>query len=362
MPSGIPYKSAALRIEELTFFRFIAAAIVVVFHFGRDATGLTGALASGPAMVTFFFVLSGFVMGVSYFDREVGKRAYWMARIARIVPIYMVALFLTVLALMLRGDDLNAVPLFLNLTLLQAWFPPHPLSLNYPGWSLSVEMFFYFSFPYLLFAIKKYRLSAMTTTAVAFTVWGLTQIVTAAAVSGGYYGGFPSFSHDLIFYFPPAHLCSFLLGISGAMWALKNKTRTENAFVSVLLVAVPLLLIAAVLDNKETVAAYFGMGWPVATSFFAPLFLLFILGVAKCRSGILAILAGRPFVLLGEASYSLYILQLPMHLFYTQYLSGFFNLRPLHDFMLFFALLTATSVIALIVIEKPANRWIRNKS
>lgn len=48
-----------MKIEELTFFRFIAASVVVVFHFGRDATGFSGILVSGPQMVTFFLFCPG---------------------------------------------------------------------------------------------------------------------------------------------------------------------------------------------------------------------------------------------------------------------------------------------------------------
>ena len=31
-----------MRIESLTFFRFMAAAIVVIFHYGTSSTGLSG--------------------------------------------------------------------------------------------------------------------------------------------------------------------------------------------------------------------------------------------------------------------------------------------------------------------------------
>ncbi|MBT3880231.1 MAG: hypothetical protein HON76_21990 [Candidatus Scalindua sp.] len=59
-----------MRVEILTFFRFIAAVIVVIFHFGRDATGFSGVLIAGPQMVTFFLVLSGFVMTLSYLNKK----------------------------------------------------------------------------------------------------------------------------------------------------------------------------------------------------------------------------------------------------------------------------------------------------
>ena len=77
------------RIESLTFLRFVAAFIVVVFHFGRS-TGLAQiarpAIISGPQMVTFFFVLSGFVLMVAYYPRNVTSATFYLARFARIAP------------------------------------------------------------------------------------------------------------------------------------------------------------------------------------------------------------------------------------------------------------------------------------
>jgi peptidoglycan/LPS O-acetylase OafA/YrhL len=48
-------EQSGVRIESLTFFRFIAALVVIIFHFGKEATGFSGALVAGPQMVTFFF-------------------------------------------------------------------------------------------------------------------------------------------------------------------------------------------------------------------------------------------------------------------------------------------------------------------
>lgn len=57
-----------MRVESLTFFRFIAAFIVVIFHFGTGTwfTKIFGRfVTAGPQMVSFFFVLSGFIMLLS---------------------------------------------------------------------------------------------------------------------------------------------------------------------------------------------------------------------------------------------------------------------------------------------------------
>jgi peptidoglycan/LPS O-acetylase OafA/YrhL len=47
-----------MRVEALTFFRFFAAMIVVIYHYGQN-TKLAGMfypfITSGPQMVTFFY-------------------------------------------------------------------------------------------------------------------------------------------------------------------------------------------------------------------------------------------------------------------------------------------------------------------
>jgi peptidoglycan/LPS O-acetylase OafA/YrhL len=58
-----------MRIEALTFFRFLAASTVVIFHFGIPTFGANNFTVSGPKMVTFLFVLSGFVMGLAYLKK-----------------------------------------------------------------------------------------------------------------------------------------------------------------------------------------------------------------------------------------------------------------------------------------------------
>jgi len=64
-----PSRLKPTRIQALTFIRFFAAFVVVVFHYGRESrlAQLSFPLMEcGPEMVTFFFVLSGFVLMVAY--------------------------------------------------------------------------------------------------------------------------------------------------------------------------------------------------------------------------------------------------------------------------------------------------------
>lgn len=346
-----------MRVEELTFFRFLAAAIVVIFHYGRDATGLSGVLTSGPEMVTFFFVLSGFVMGVSYLKKDVLIGVFLWARVSRIMPVYLLALGIVVIQYIVINKDIDFTSLLLNLTLLQSWVSPHPLSLNYPGWSLSVEAFFYILFPFILYLIKRFSLTSISIVLSALVIWAVTHIITTVVLSNDSFSGFPSYAHDKIYYFPLTHLCSFLFGIAGAAWILEVKNSTHK--LNFILVCVVFSIILIILNNKGLIMNQLEVKLAFGSSLLSPLFLAFIVSIALCRSKIMTIFSIYPLVLLGESSYSLYILQEPVHFIYTKYISGVFSLEASVDFYIFFIFLILISISTFVFFEKPANKLLR---
>lgn len=64
------------RIDQLTFIRFIASLLVVIFHFGRNIPPfnydiLKSFFDRGNISVSFFFILSGFVMVVAYGNKGI---------------------------------------------------------------------------------------------------------------------------------------------------------------------------------------------------------------------------------------------------------------------------------------------------
>ena len=348
-----------MRIEPLTFLRFVAALVVVIFHFGKDATGLTGFLVSGPQMVTFFFVLSGFVMAIAYGNKpRVALWPFLWARVARILPVYWVALGLVVLSYLVRGKDVDAAALGLNLTLLQSWVPPFPTSLNSPGWSLSVEMFFYGVLPALLLFFNRLRCKPKVLAAWVVVFWLGTQVVLSTLltrIANGHDGSL----HDLVYYFPPSHLCSFAMGLAGGL-IFRDREWSRSSGLGALLVSLAAgSLVVYCLDHPERVEAVVGHPLAFASSFYAPLFLVLILGVSASRWAWSDCLSWKPLVLLGEASYSLYILQVPIYQLYTKLLAGRLGLEPLANFIAYIAVLIAASVVSYLWFEKPVNRFLR---
>ncbi len=275
------------------------------------------------------------------------------------MPVYLLALGLILLINHLVGGKINKLSLVLNIFLLQSWFSPHPLSINFPGWSLSVEAFFYLMFPFVVHIIKEKHLSVNTITVASLVMWFVTQVITTGMLSGGLYGGYPSFTHDLIFYFPPIHFCSFILGVSGAMWIVEKKQAIENEAFSFVCVVITGGLIILLLNNQAELSAFTGLVLPFGSSFLAPIFLVFIVSIARCRSKLIRILRAKPLVLLGEASFSLYILQWPVNQLYEIYVSSIFSLSPLQNFIVFFIFLTLISILTFLLFEKPALKYIR---
>ncbi len=353
----------SVRIEELTFFRFLAAMVVVNFHYGLPkSAGLDeySIFSAGPQMVTFFFVLSGLVMTVAYLPKQTSLSRYWWTRFARIAPVYLAALTVVIIAFSRQGKPLDPMAIFLNFTFLQAWVPDYPLSLNYPGWSISVEAFFYFSFPILIYAIKKWQLPWLSTLKIAIATWAITMLATSSyyATAHAASPGSPAFekAHDLVHYLPLAHLNSFLFGIAGGQFVLARGKIIENQLFSTLAFMAVIAMIALLFEYQRAIfELVFGEALLFNTSIFAPIFFILILIVSISRSRIFSLFAWKPFVVLGDASYSLYILQYPAAIVFYRIFDN--PLGPkIHEVFPFFAVaLTLMAVFSYFFFERPAK-------
>ena len=76
---------------------------VLAFHNHLDALmdlpgGIRNIIRTGYVSVSLFFVLSGFILAYTYHagreDASLDRRSFWVARVARIYPVYLVGLLL----------------------------------------------------------------------------------------------------------------------------------------------------------------------------------------------------------------------------------------------------------------------------
>ena len=161
-----------LYLSTLTPLRGIAAMLVIIFHSGQMLapladTAVTHLIANGWLWVDFFFVLSGFVLSHVYgskFQQGVTWRqykAYLKARFARVYPLHLVTLFVSVaitLAIHAKataissvfGELLNVRAIPACLLLVQSLHLYVTAPLNTPSWSLSTEWWVYVLFPLIV--------------------------------------------------------------------------------------------------------------------------------------------------------------------------------------------------------------------
>lgn len=345
----------------LTGLRFLAAAIVVIFHFGKDVELVSsvgkGFLTAGPQMVGFFFVLSGFIMAYVYLARpdfRIGE--YFVARFSRIVPVYMLALLS-----LLCFRSFGGWQLVVDVTLLKAWFPQFAAWGNYPGWSISVELFFYTIFPFVLILIKDLKFSAFGFVGAALLFWVFSQLVLGNLYSSDLYKAGGKFGHGLIFYFPLSHLSSFILGLATAyvLLAYRSSLGTTLAVRLCFLGAWgAAYLIYEILNTR--VSTFLGIKILNAAGGLAPLYALFIFSVVVASRGFGWLLANKTSVLLGEASYALYILQLPVFLAFNKFFVGSHLLSGDTAFYLYFLFLVMISILVFMFVERPARDWLNN--
>jgi len=167
-------------IPSLTPLRGIAATLVVFFHFHIFLGPLTApdnfVVSKLYLMVDLFFVLSGFIMAHVYGHKFMGKiqkvdfLKFMKARFARLYPIHIVTfVYLLIWAIYMRSQinflETPAIvqSIFDNsaiigvLTLTQAWGTHMEATWNTASWSISVEWFLYLLFPFLAFLFYKYK-------------------------------------------------------------------------------------------------------------------------------------------------------------------------------------------------------------
>ncbi|MFI8829040.1 acyltransferase family protein [Streptomyces sp. NPDC053431] len=144
--------------------RWAAAFVVFVYHVrnfgyfgGESARIIDWAFGAGATGVSFFFILSGFVLVWSARPRD-SARVFWQRRIARIYPVHLAtAAAALVLAFTLVPGLRPSGPTeaFSNLLLVSSWNPNWWQALNPVSWSLTCEAAFYATFPALYAGLRR---------------------------------------------------------------------------------------------------------------------------------------------------------------------------------------------------------------
>jgi peptidoglycan/LPS O-acetylase OafA/YrhL len=292
-------------IPVLTTLRFPAAFAIVLFHFLAYTPCPRWVWEGFSAGVSFFYVLSGFILYYNYADLT-DRRFFWLARFARIWPVHLFTLVLVFCLLPFYELDGHAsweITLPANVLLLHAWFPFQGSVLSYNGvsWSLSVEAFFYFCFPWVLGFMKT---RGPTLPLVISFVLALV-IVLATTI-------FASSRSMFVWPFNPAtRLFEFVLGMAACRWwmSVRAAPRTIATWsgLEVLSLAVSVGLVIGMpmlvheLDAANPTA--FWLGSEIAALGFAAMIWIFAHQAGAISRG----LSSRACEWFGEVSFALYM-------------------------------------------------------
>jgi len=327
-------------ILPLTGVRFLAAAWVVLYHFGGTFISLCPLLAPlkhvfslGYYAVPFFFLLSGFILSHNYFPNYSLKDhpKFIFYRFARLWPVHVIAFLLAVgYSGWVFGE--NPVQSTVGEVLMvRSWYSPE-LSANYPAWSISAEWFAYLCiFPVVFIAFSRIR-------SIRILLAVLTLLLIGAAYVPSKYilgrGG------DIV----------FLFSAGSALYRIRYLAKSPAPLlfqkVGVLLVALFVLFTGSV----SSLVAFFG-------------FAALIYGLSFERGFLSQILSTKFFVAGGLASYSLYMTHAIVGKVYNLLTLNF----PGHSLLarscllgLFVFGLGGTAVAFYRFIEEPANKALRS--
>lgn len=295
--------------------------MVVALHFWGFEPGYAG--------VGFFFVLSGYVLRLNY--RSFDKADFWWRRFARIYPLHIITLMLTI---PLGWSLFATLP---NVVLMQSWIPVRGIYFagNPPSWSLSNEAFFYALFPFLRVGGKTLLiwaaaiLSIAATWTIAFPSWTMSEGGVVFLLGRSFETPLTEWVFTIL---PPMRLFEFALGMYIA--DLKSVALGLKAEVTAIALAIFSILALPLFPPAFTAAI-----------FFIPASAALVFVFANSSGPVSRLLATKTLVLLGNASFALYMIHLPLGIYLG------------HSFLVVI-LCIGLSMVLFLYFERPLQGWL----
>lgn len=344
----------------LTSLRFWAAYVVAFHHCcmiiienaAPDLAESVPIISKLYLGVDFFFILSGFVLTHVYLEKlkngTLSIRNFYIRRIARIYPAYLLAF--TIALTQLYGFYLAGVTpapeppltmqsLFVYLMCFHAWWDFGLISINGPSWSISAEWFAYLLFPVLLVIMSRLslRMNALLALLAISACWSAATFLLGKPLT--------RLDFDFgILRIVPEFIGGIWLYLLGKEYEVRAYRRWSFFAVSGLL-----LVLLGTLSPDFWIVLTFGV--------------IILLGAEQARQNYDWPLSSDKAAYLGEISYSVYLLHIPM----LEITLSLIKLLPLSDetemALLFLALLLVLPVAMLsyALIETPARKYINKK-
>lgn len=301
----------------------------------------------GYVGVTFFFVLSGFVLTYGWSDTS-RARDFYLRRAARIYPVHLLTAGLMILRLWPSGVQWGLLPL--NLTLIQAWSPNATVYLSFVGaaWSLSCEAFFYACFPLLVTVLSRREGAARWAAAVvlAMLISGLLMCRRWPALG------------EYLYHVPLFRLGDFVVGILLCL-AIKQGWRTglrRRAAVTLVALVYLSAFVAQSLIGSGLVST-----WLYSVLMVMPFGILIATVAGAELDGGASVLGAWFPVLLGHWSFALYMVHGVVLAALYEHVHGLVGPAAIVVGIATVTLAVAASCLVFVLYERPLEAAIRRR-
>ncbi|WP_333850829.1 acyltransferase family protein [Epilithonimonas sp.] len=347
-------------IKPLTSLRFFFAFCVFLSHipFSKDDSSsylYNHIFSEGFLGVSFFFILSGFILALNYRNKfknkEITLKKFYIARFARIYPLH----FFTLLASIPVMFNSIKVLIF-NIFLLQSYVPnpKYYFSYNAPSWSISDEMFFYTLFPLLILISYKLKPFFKILLLIGFIclIIIMNQLLPENKI------------HYWLYISPVTRVFDFILGIllfDLCLYIKNSKINISRSVYNFIQVSA-FVILALFFICKD----YLPISYRYSIFYWLPMCLIILTSASsfflqKKESIVSKILSWKWLVYLGEISFGFYLIHYLVIAYLKKY-NGYMG-HQLEGFLLVFLMFTITlitSIFAYEKIEKPFNRKLKD--
>ncbi|POX40931.1 acyltransferase [Streptomyces sp. Ru72] len=294
----VPPSAPAPSLPSLTGLRWMAALLVFGLHVrnfgyfgGSGGHIMTWAFDAGGTGVSFFFILSGFVLMWTARPND-RTLSFWRRRIARIFPVHLVTAGIALL--MVYTPPHLAKPTVAegvaNVLLVHSWRQSWWQTLNPVSWSLACEAFFYAAFPLMVVVLRRLGPRASATLAGASV---LAVLVLARADAHEWVS-------QSLYSLPAARLPEFALGAATARLVRLERWRGPGLEASLALAIIGYFLVPQITDG----------GYPATACTLIGFALLIPAAAVADLRGLPSLWRHRRLVRLGELSFAFYMIHL----------------------------------------------------
>jgi peptidoglycan/LPS O-acetylase OafA/YrhL len=291
-------------------------------------------------------------------EGELDKGRFWEARFTRLYPVYLLSLLLSwrmaPVEYAAHSHRMFWTGMVLSPLLLQGWIPEIATFLNTPAWTMSAESAYYVAFPWLAKGKRPEQIGPYL--GKMAVVWGLGMVPGLLYIILNP-DGIPHPDRwssgpwlQVLKFTPLPHLASFVFGV---MLANLDELVPRAGRLRLNLGLAGFVGAFFILSLGPLVP------YPIVhDGLLMPLFGCIILGLAG-QNPLATLLGARPLVFVGEASYCLYLLHFNLwNLIHDSHVLDWAGLSRF-DPWISYVLLIGMALLALHLVEKPAQRQLR---